>query len=223
MGSGCDETGSSRADVGRPHRQAGSCRYLVGHIHQESRYGLEQGLGASIAGFGLAHQGAGDGSGGCAMGSEVDGDESEFDDLRRFFATRYIRIFCDFCTDCLWDIDGMEQSIITFPVTPDLRVRMICWRERYHDLEDKYENYVYSDDPAIPDDVRIEQKQDWEDFAAEGLAIARAVKAQLPDWTVVYLDETKVGSSVRHGPDREPYEFEIGADGSTIPLQPRSI
>jgi hypothetical protein len=57
-------------------------------------------------------------------------------------------------------------------------------------------------------------------FAAEGLEIARAVKRQLPDWTVVYHDEKKFADHLAdagHRPRRPGavadyrYEIEEGA------------
>ena len=46
---------------------------------------------------------------------------------------------------------------------------------------------------------------DHDAFAAEGRAIAQAVKAQLPDWIVVYFDESQMGG----GRPRFAYEYEI--------------
>ena len=45
-------------------------------------------------------------------------------------------------------------------------------------------------------------------FSAEGLAIAKAVKAVLPDWTVVYFDEAKSARREKDA-DRSAFEYEV--------------
>ena len=40
---------------------------------------------------------------------------------------------------------------------------------------------------------------DAERFAADGLVLARALKAALPDWTVVYHDEAKSRAGLPRG------------------------
>jgi len=57
------------------------------------------------------------------------------------------------------------------------------------------------------EDWRGDMRFDIDGFSREGLAIARAAKAELPDWTIVYFDEAAMR---RHmdGP-RHLYEYEI--------------
>ena len=49
---------------------------------------------------------------------------------------------------------------------------------------------------------------DLEAFAAEGRAIARAVKAELPDWSIVYFDEAEAARAKYQGAPTS-YEIEI--------------
>jgi hypothetical protein len=62
----------------------------------------------------------------------------------------------------------------------------------------------------------------WVDNAAHaafGLFIARSVKRALPDWTVIYLDESKPRNDWQLGQPRDHFEYEIilNADGSFSP------
>jgi hypothetical protein len=59
---------------------------------------------------------------------------------------------------------------------------------------------------------RIERTRefDYEPFSQEGLAIAHAIKMELPDWTVVYFDEAAYHKRAGHvNRLREPYEYEV--------------
>lgn len=80
-----------------------------------------------------------------------------------------VRIFCDFCADGIWDVGKAG-----LPISEELRRRLEEWNWWY--------DLAYDHDPDQRD-------MDIEEFSAIGLELARAVKAELPDWTVVYLDE----------------------------------
>ena len=54
----------------------------------------------------------------------------------------------------------------------------------------------------------FDREIDLEAFAAEGRAIAHAVKAELPDWSIVYFDEAAAASEKYQGPP-STYEVEI--------------
>ena len=54
----------------------------------------------------------------------------------------------------------------------------------------------------------LEKEIDLEAFAAEGLALARAVKKELPDWSIVYFDEAAAACAKYEGPP-STYEIEI--------------
>lgn len=87
---------------------------------------------------------------------------------------QWIRVMCDHCCDGVWNRAGAACSVEDLPVSTDLRARLLRWQAT-HDAHDDHELGLLADDA----------------FVAEGLAIARAVKAQLRDWTVVYHDEKK--------------------------------
>jgi hypothetical protein len=52
----------------------------------------------------------------------------------------------------------------------------------------------------------IETEIDLDAFDAEGRAIARAVKTELPDWSIVYFDEAEAARPKYEGP---PTRFEV--------------
>ena len=76
------------------------------------------------------------------------------------------------------------------PVAAALRDRIDAWQSVYDEHDDMDE------DAPVLDVAR---------FAAEGLAIARSLKAALPDWTVIYHDEAKS----KRGLPGAACEFEI--------------
>jgi hypothetical protein len=58
------------------------------------------------------------------------------------------------------------------------------------------------------DDERDDDPFDICQFAAEGLAIAQAIKAELPDWTVIYFDIEKCKFDDSDQP-RSDFEYEV--------------
>ena len=94
----------------------------------------------------------------------------------RFHGLRWVRIMAVYGSEGVWQMDGTEGVLDDLPVPVSLRDRLDAWQSVYDEHDDM-------DDDA--------PKLDAERFAAEGLAIARAVKAALPDWRVIYFDEAK--------------------------------
>jgi len=104
-----------------------------------------------------------------------------------FCGQRWVRIMCDVCADGVWDIEGASAGADDLPITLDLLSRLWAW-QAWYDRDYDEEDHSF----------------DREAFAAEGLATARAVKAELPDWTVIYFDERRLG-----GQPRSAFEHEI--------------
>jgi hypothetical protein len=69
----------------------------------------------------------------------------------------------------VWDHDGAPLHPDKLPFSPKLRARRARWCARFQ--------------------KSFETEIDLDAFAAEGHAIARAVKAELPNWSIVYFDE----------------------------------
>ena len=96
-----------------------------------------------------------------------------------------VRIMCDFCADGVWSAPSIPNSTMEgFRVSNTLWLRIQDW-QRWHDSQDgsKWR------DPDF----------DLTGFVAEGYAIARAVKAELPDWIILYSDEALLEQSIDTG------------------------
>ena len=79
-------------------------------------------------------------------------------------------------TNCLWDSTGDLAFYDNLPITDALKARLKAWESWASEYED-----------FLPRERRT--SFDLEGFTASGLDIARALKAELPDWTIVYCDE----------------------------------
>lgn len=67
------------------------------------------------------------------------------------------------------------------------------------------------DDLPLSDGLRAAIRAE---FSAHGLALARQVKAELPDWTVIYFDEEQAAKA-GWGGDRSAFEYEVKAGDET--------
>ena len=107
-------------------------------------------------------------------------------------AHKWVRILADNSADGVWDIEGCGCCADDLPIPAALIDRIRAWQAWYDRDENGWGLF----------------KGDVDAFAAEGLAVARAVKAALPDWTVVYFDEAaRVGAA--EGAAREVFEYEV--------------
>ena len=111
-----------------------------------------------------------------------------------FGVERWVRIMADYSADGVWHRDGCSGDADGLPVGKDLVARIRTWQSWYD-----------ASAPTSADDA-----SDWDSaaFAAEGLAIARAVKAELPDFTVIYFDEHRARFADPKG-SRSAFEYEI--------------
>ena len=86
----------------------------------------------------------------------------------------------------MWDHDGAPLDPALLPISEKLRVRLARWCNRFQQS--------------------FETEIDLEAFAAEGRAIARAMKAEMPDWSIVYFDEAEAARAKYQG---APTRFEV--------------
>ena len=110
-------------------------------------------------------------------------------------AYRWVRVMPDIFADGVWDVSGCSRACDELPIPETLVARTRAWQQWYDDEDRKIEA------PAGPED-----STDWDiaGFGAEGLAIARAMKAALPeDWTVVYHDISRWNRAIGKKPDWE--------------------
>ncbi|MFZ5735517.1 MAG: hypothetical protein ACOY6K_01365 [Pseudomonadota bacterium] len=110
------------------------------------------------------------------------------------FADRWVRIMCDYSAEGVWDKQGRSVSAEDLPVPSDIHRMLLGWQEWYEAADS-------TDADRLPFDGAA--------HAAFGLYIARRVKRALPDWTVIYFDESKLPP--RGAPDlpRHVFEYEI--------------
>jgi hypothetical protein len=99
-----------------------------------------------------------------------------------------LRLMADYGTAGVWDHDGAPLDPARLPLSSKLRARLARWCARFQQS--------------------FETEIDLEAFAAEGRAIARAVKAELPTWSIVYFDEAAAARAKYQGA-AAAYEIEI--------------
>ncbi len=61
-----------------------------------------------------------------------------------------------------------------------------------------------------PHDRRLMEHPDYEAYCEEGFRIARDMKTEMPEWTVIYLDEARCAQH-EFGQPRGNFEYEITA------------
>lgn len=116
------------------------------------------------------------------------------------FSDRWVRIMADYCSDGVWDSEGCGCTVDDFPLSDGLRAAIRAWAEWYdRDCDD-----------GMPDPRPFPRAE----FSAHGLALAHQVKAELPDWTVIYFDEEQAAKA-GWGGDRSAFEYEIKAGDET--------
>ncbi|WP_052341802.1 hypothetical protein [Salinarimonas rosea] len=106
-------------------------------------------------------------------------------------ADRWVKIMCDYSAEGVW-MRGGAVALDGFPVSENLKARLRGW-QRYYEMNAAPETEVFFD-------VAL--------FSRVGLDIARAVKAELPDWTVVYFDEALLAAAPESAP-KSAYIYEI--------------
>jgi hypothetical protein len=112
-----------------------------------------------------------------------------------FSEARWARVMPKHSSDGIWHQDGCAGSVDELPISEGLRAGLLAWADRYDEFEDHL-----PEAERRPFDVQL--------YATEGLAIARAIKAALPEWTVIYFDISRCRWADREQP-REEFEYEV--------------
>jgi hypothetical protein len=111
---------------------------------------------------------------------------------------RWIRLSADNSSTGIWLSDGAMADPEELPVSAHLHARIATWCGWYEQSRD-----------YLPPEERP-ASFDWKAFSFEGLSIARAIKTQLPDWTIVYFDHGAYLKAVEKGNQvRDAYEYEV--------------
>ncbi|WP_146604540.1 hypothetical protein [Rhodoplanes roseus] len=87
-------------------------------------------------------------------------------------------MMCDYRCDGIWDHEGLSRSVDELPISGTLKDRLLAWQAWFDVLDDQ----AAEEQTAVP-------LATWQAFVAAGLAVARDLKRELPDWTVLYFDE----------------------------------
>jgi len=126
-----------------------------------------------------------------------------------------VRVMADYGTEGLWTREGYMMLGNALPVSTALMARLRCWCRWYETNTD----YCIADSTF-----------DYVDFAATGLEIAKAIKRELPNWTIIYFDEAIlhqliltgafIGDETTH-PPQHLWDYEITTDNNlNIPHDP---
>jgi hypothetical protein len=88
-----------------------------------------------------------------------------------------VRIVADYCSRGYQLLDEAARAAGELAIPDALEERLRAWNDYY---DSHYDPRAFDDPSGIPFDFVA--------FAREGLAIAKAVKRELPHWTVIYRD-----------------------------------
>lgn len=111
---------------------------------------------------------------------------------------KWVRVMADYSSDGLWHHDGTMMERDELPISAELQARHEQWCHWYEK----------SEGPSSKHGSEPSKTFDYAGFSKEGKEIARAIKMELPDWTVIYFDEEAALSTVLKIV-REDYEYEI--------------
>ncbi len=114
---------------------------------------------------------------------------------------KWVRIMGDYSASGVWDWQGYMVTSEWLPISPELRRWLDSWASRYVSTCDAWWHGNHENFEEI---VRNERRVLI--YAEEGLALAAAIKAALPDWTVVYHNESL---SMKGAAKRSEFEFEV--------------
>lgn len=101
---------------------------------------------------------------------------------------RWVRVMGDYGSTGIWEWSGSEMMPAELPITAPLKAQLADWARRFFSAVDSWRAGDADNFQRLcTDDVALYAYSD------EGLSIARAIKAELPDWTVVYFDADLAG------------------------------
>lgn len=86
-----------------------------------------------------------------------------------------VTVMADALASGLWDSNGVNVDISFIPMSAGLVARLSAWSA-------DYDTHAFTFDEPV--------SNDWlQAFVAEGLSIAKALKAENPSWKIIYFDE----------------------------------
>lgn len=121
-------------------------------------------------------------------------------DERTLSDDKWVRIMADYGSSGIWERGGASVEDSELPISDALKGRLFAWCIWFESSE----YYLPKTDRTAPFDAKA--------FATEGLAIAREIKAALPDWTVIYRDVARTENE-----PRLDVEYEVTPTASATP------
>lgn len=97
---------------------------------------------------------------------------------------KWVRVMCDFSATGIWNRQGQSCELSDLPAYPIVITMLKGWQAWYEFSTGCPESRWF----------------DIDAHAKFGLFIARVIKNDLPDWTVIYHDESR---AVEDGPEYE--------------------
>lgn len=118
--------------------------------------------------------------------------------LKPASSLKWLKVMADYSSCGLWEQEGCEATLDEIPLTYFTKTRLSHWCGMF-ELNDDY----------MPEKERRKPEFPLEFFAMWGEILARQIKKELPDWTIIYFNDFK-SHGVSHTEDyRSIYEYEI--------------
>jgi hypothetical protein len=110
---------------------------------------------------------------------------------------KWVRVMADYSAAPFWNINGTCMGMHALPISSTLKAEFQDWTNWYETNQD----YLDLEDRTV--------EFDTQGFADKGKELAKKLKEELSDWTVIYFDESKVDRTIGSNQTREEFEYEI--------------
>lgn len=109
---------------------------------------------------------------------------------------KYVKLMADYASSGVWESDGLMMDSDDLPISNRIKemiFRWMCWYE-----ESQF--FLPPEERTVDFDIQ--------NFSKIGEQIAKEIKLELSDWTVVYMNEEYMNMFDLEK-DRDIYEYEI--------------
>ena len=93
----------------------------------------------------------------------------------------YLRVMADYSSSCLWGEDGVMLRLEEVPLSLDATEKLESWRLWF----EKNNTYLPETDPRY-------RPFPLEEYAMEGMGVARMIKREMPGWKITYYPEVDI-------------------------------
>jgi hypothetical protein len=100
-------------------------------------------------------------------------------EFNRLFKPKYLKVMADYSSTGLWRADGCNVDPENYNLSAETLKLLMAWCDLYE----------YNDDYLDPNQ-RKQPTFDIKTFSEQGLQVSEAIKKDLPDYMIVYFDET---------------------------------